>query len=435
MSRITEMPPLGELNGSEYIELVQQTGEGGQTTYRNFRYPVTSLMVSGPAGKSAYETAVEFGFEGSEIDWYESLKGKSAYQVAVAHGYTGTEEHWLASLVGQSAYQIAVEQGFEGNKADWLATLAGKDGEDGNTGLSAYELAQTQGFEGTLGEWVESLAGADGLSAYDVAVAEGYSGTVVQWLATLRGETGERGPRGLSAYEVAASNGYVGSPEEWLASLRGNSGEDGETGPTGASAYQVALNEGFVGSVEEWLESLKGRDGDDAGGLSHVHNYHEPILKLVPEDNGKYFCMTAPHRDQVVIIGEGEWVRDSEIHVEFTLDTQDHDLPTNLVVIDQRVIDTANSAVESDMRVIRGYRNVVERQYGVITIKCVVGSDSGIRPVFSVFGGIEPGDKEFNFLVEFDNETDDIKFLVDHTGSLLTYGDTPELAIEDVTVA
>ena len=67
------------------------------------------ITAQGPQGKSAYEVAVENGFEGTEQQWLNSLKGnqgnagsegKSAYQLAVANGYAGTEQQWLSSLKG-----------------------------------------------------------------------------------------------------------------------------------------------------------------------------------------------------------------------------------------------------------------------------------------------------------------------------------------------
>lgn len=67
------------------------------------------ITAQGPQGKSAYELAVENGFEGTEQQWLNSLKGnqgnpgsegKSAYQLAVANGYAGTEQQWLSSLKG-----------------------------------------------------------------------------------------------------------------------------------------------------------------------------------------------------------------------------------------------------------------------------------------------------------------------------------------------
>jgi len=57
----------------------------------------------GPEGRSAYQIAVENGFDGNEVDWLLSLagpKGESAYEAAVAAGFAGTKDDWLKSLVG-----------------------------------------------------------------------------------------------------------------------------------------------------------------------------------------------------------------------------------------------------------------------------------------------------------------------------------------------
>ena len=86
-------------------------------------------------GKSAYEIAVEHGYKGTEEEWVWSLKGDpgrdgmSAYEIAVLnHGFVGTEEEWLDSLkqgeAGKSAYDSAVEGGFEGTEEEFNKTLA-----------------------------------------------------------------------------------------------------------------------------------------------------------------------------------------------------------------------------------------------------------------------------------------------------------------------
>ena len=96
----------------------------------------------GTDGKSAYQIAVEQGYQGSESDWLSSLKGdkgdkgntgakgnpgqdgadgKSAYAIAVEHGYEDSEEKWLLSLKGEKG-----DTGERGEKGD--AGVAGKDG-------------------------------------------------------------------------------------------------------------------------------------------------------------------------------------------------------------------------------------------------------------------------------------------------------------------
>lgn len=54
---------------------------------------------------------------------------------------------------GEDAYQIAVENGFEGTEIEWLESLEGLDGTD------AYSLALLEGFIGTRAEWLASLKG------------------------------------------------------------------------------------------------------------------------------------------------------------------------------------------------------------------------------------------------------------------------------------
>lgn len=42
---------------------------------------------------------------------------------------------------GKSAYQIAVDNGFQGTETDWLASLKGQDGEDGQDGQDGSDAA------------------------------------------------------------------------------------------------------------------------------------------------------------------------------------------------------------------------------------------------------------------------------------------------------
>ena len=233
---------------------------------------------NGINGKSAYELAVENGYEGTVQEWLASLvgaagaDGKSAYELAVENGYEGTAQEWLQSLVGSdgadglSAYEIAVNNGYKGTEQEWLKSLAGVNG------LSAYEIAVKNGYKGTELEWLESLVGetgADGASAYELAVAKGYKGSEEDWLLTLVGPAGKDGAdgkdgvdgaNGKSAYELAVANGFKGDLSQWLDSLVGADGTDGEDG---LSAYEVALKNGYKGTEEEWLASLQGKDGAD----------------------------------------------------------------------------------------------------------------------------------------------------------------------------
>ena len=101
----------------------------------------------GADGKSAYQIAVEKGFEGDETAWLASLKGEKG-----ADGVIGAD-----GANGKSAYQIAVEKGFEGDETAWLASLKGADGAQGIDGAKGEA-----GPQGPAGE-----QGADGI--FDIA--------------------------------------------------------------------------------------------------------------------------------------------------------------------------------------------------------------------------------------------------------------------------
>ena len=77
----------------------------------------------GAAGKSAYEVAVDEGFDGTVAAWLESLKGEPG-----SRGGIGPE--------GKSAYEIAVKEGFEGDELEWLDSLKGAPGQPGKDGTS-----------------------------------------------------------------------------------------------------------------------------------------------------------------------------------------------------------------------------------------------------------------------------------------------------------
>lgn len=113
--------------------------------------------VPGPEGKSAYDIAVEGGFNGTEAEWLESLKGangeqgedgKSAYELAVAAGYTGTETEWLASLKGDDGAQGVSIKSAQFNELNHLIiTLDDADETTIDVGKVNVELAEVTNQE------------------------------------------------------------------------------------------------------------------------------------------------------------------------------------------------------------------------------------------------------------------------------------------------
>lgn len=206
----------------------------------------SSVGQVGPEGRSAYQIALDLGFQGTRTQWLASLKGGSAYQIAVANGFVGDEQDFIDSLKG--------EVGNQG--------LRGEKGEKGDRGEAAAVVV-LKGSRDTVAELPSDAAVADGyLVNNELHVWEGEVwvniGDIVgpQGERGLQGEQGERGAtgeRGKSAYQIALEMGYIGDESSWLDSLIGG---------TGLSAYQVAQENGYEGSVTDWLLSLKGDQGE-----------------------------------------------------------------------------------------------------------------------------------------------------------------------------
>jgi hypothetical protein len=63
-----------------------------------------SDIISGKDGKSAYDIAVENGFEGSEKEWLDSLKGQSPHIGDNGHWYVGTLDTGVIASPDLSGY-------------------------------------------------------------------------------------------------------------------------------------------------------------------------------------------------------------------------------------------------------------------------------------------------------------------------------------------
>ncbi|MCH5157519.1 MAG: collagen-like protein [Clostridiales bacterium] len=188
---------------------------------------------------------------------------------------------------GKSAYDIAVENGFEGTVEEWLESLKGADGTNGTNGTNGSNgsngsngAAGPQGPAGPTGpQGSTGETGAAGKSAYEIykeyfeknnpgkeALSE------EEWLESLKGADGT-GSNGKSAYEIFAEqfakdypDKQVPSEEEWLASLQGQDGapgKDGENGQNGENGERGSL--WFVGNAEPEKSAgitVEPREGD-----------------------------------------------------------------------------------------------------------------------------------------------------------------------------
>ena len=329
-----------DLDLSEFAteELVEELAAEMRENDADIREMIESIAdgngLRGEDGKSAYEIAKEFGFEGSEEEWLESLKGEQGPagemgpqglqgevgpmgpegpmgpqgEKGEPFRYEDFTPEQLEDLVkniesgadGKSAYEIAKEFGFEGSEEEWLESLRGSQGEQGPQGpmgpqgYSAYAAwkALPQNANGTVEEFIESLRGPMGPQgekgeqgpqgevgpmgpqgpAGEKGEAFKYEDFTPEQLEKLVGPQGPQGERGFSAYQAwkTLEGNEKGTVEEFIESLkgeqgpRGEKGEKGEKGEAGLSAYMLAKTyDGFEGSMQEWLDTLVGPQGPE----------------------------------------------------------------------------------------------------------------------------------------------------------------------------
>lgn len=217
--------------------------------------------------------------------------GLSAYELAVQDGYQGTLQEWLKSLGGADAYEVAKSAGYTGSREEWLKTLIGA------TGLSAYELAKSEGYEGSLTEWIFSLKGEKGDkgdSAYEVAVSDGYTGDKQAWLAWLKGEKGDKGDSAYASYRATTADSTPMTEKQWANAndffyqfifriLKGAGVKPTETDMTADQVYELDRQR------REIIEALRhhGVDINEGDGLSVVaakmEEINSPVIDIYKE--------------------------------------------------------------------------------------------------------------------------------------------------------
>lgn len=114
----------------------------------------------------------------SDLSGAQGIQGLSAYQVAVQHGFEGTEAEWLISLKGEKG-----ETGPKGDKGD--TGEKGATGERGPQGLQGER--GLQGVQGEKGE--QGIQGPVGPKG-----EQGEQG--IQGIQGPQGEPGEKGEKG-----------------------------------------------------------------------------------------------------------------------------------------------------------------------------------------------------------------------------------------------
>lgn len=225
----------------------------------------------------------------SDLSGAQGIQGLSAYQVAVQHGFEGTEAEWLISLKG--------EKGETGPKGD-----KGNTGEKGATGERGPQgLQGERGLQGVQGEKGEpGIQGPVGPKG-----EQGEQG--IQGIQGPQGEPGPQGPKGDTGsglnikgeldsesqlpqegvsgdawlisgnlYVYVGENGNVESNPKWsnVGSIQGPAGPQGPVGPKGEPGADGAPGiQGPKGDPGE-----KGEKGDPGSDASVTKQNVEAVL-------------------------------------------------------------------------------------------------------------------------------------------------------------
>lgn len=157
----------------------------------------------------------------SDLSGAQGIQGLSAYQVAVQHGFEGTEAEWLISLKGEKG-----ETGPKGDKGDTGEKGAtgerGPQGLQGERGLQGVQGEKGEpGIQGPKGDTGSGLNIKGELDSESQLPQEGVSGDA--WL--IAG----------NLYVFVGENGNVESNPKWsnVGSIQGPAGPQGPVGPKG----------------------------------------------------------------------------------------------------------------------------------------------------------------------------------------------------------
>ena len=254
-------------------------GTNGLTPYigqnGNWFVGTTDLQVkaAGTAGKSAYEIAVENGFQGNEAAWLESLKGSAGVGIKniAKTSSNANVDTYTITFTDNTTKTFTVTNGSNGT--DGLTPYIGQNGNwfvgttdlevkaAGEAGKSAYEIAVENGFQGNEAAWLNSLKGSDGVGIKKIELTS-QSGLTDTYTITFTNNTsktfvvtnGSDGDDGLTPYIGQNGNWFVGTTDLQVKAQ----------GEPGKSAYELwkEANPTSTMTQAQWLESLKGEKGD-----------------------------------------------------------------------------------------------------------------------------------------------------------------------------
>ena len=184
----------------------------------------------------------------SDLSGAQGIQGLSAYQVAVQHGFEGTEDEWLISLKGEKG-----ETGPKGEKGD--TGEKGATGERGPQGLQGERGLQgdrgekgEQGIQGPVGpkgeqgeQGIQGIQGPQGEPGLQGPKGDTGSGLNIKGELDSESQLPQEGVSGDAwlisgnLYVYVGENGNVESNPKWsnVGSIQGPAGPQGHVGPKG----------------------------------------------------------------------------------------------------------------------------------------------------------------------------------------------------------
>lgn len=290
----------------------------------------------------------------SDLSGAQGIQGLSAYQVAVQHGFEGTEDEWLISLKGEKG-----ETGPKGDKGD--TGEKGATGERGPQGLQGER--GLQGVQGEKGEpGIQGPVGPKG--------EQGEQG--IQGIQGPQGEPGPQGPKGDTGsglnikgeldsesqlpqegvsgdawliagnlYVFVGENGNVESNPKWsnVGSIQGPAGPQGPVGPKGEQGEPGPKGEPGADGAPG-AQGPKGDPGSDASVtkqnveavLTGDITSHNHDSRYISKSNASTYTPTADYHpatkkyvdDTVAAVDVTEQIsgKADKIYVDSKLDTK-----------------------------------------------------------------------------------------------------------------
>lgn len=214
-------------------------------------YPSIQAMeddYNNPEVKTGQFVMIDTGDVENEEDSRLYLKGDTEWKfISDLSGAQGIQ--------GLSAYQVAVQHGFEGTEAEWLISLKGEKGEPGPQGPkgdtgSGLNIKGELDSESQLPQ--EGVSGDAWLISGNLYVYVGENGNVVsnpKWsnVGSIQGPAGPTGPKGEQGEQGEQGEpGPKGEPgangAPGVQGPKGDPGEKGEKGDPGSDASVTKQN-------------------------------------------------------------------------------------------------------------------------------------------------------------------------------------------------